>query len=122
MGFFAEGRLVVHRGEIWWASLPEPQGSGPGFRRPVVIVQSNPFNESRIRTVIVAVITSNLRLADAPGNVLLSIGETKLPRDSVINVSQILTLDKSFLTERVCMLPAEIMERVDAGLKLALGL
>jgi mRNA interferase MazF len=112
----------VRRGEIWWASLTEPQGSGPGFRRPVVVVQSNPFNESRIRTVIVAVITSNLRLSDAPGNVLLGTRESRLPRDSVINVSQILTIDKAFLTERVCILPAEIMGRIDAGLKLALDL
>ena len=122
MGFFAEGRLVVRRGEIWWASLPEPQGSGPGFRIPVVVIQSNSFNESRIRTVIVAVITSNLRLADAPANVLLSTGESRLPRDSVINVSQILTLDKSFLTERVSMLPTGVMERINAGLELALDL
>jgi len=112
----------VRRGEIWWASLPEPQGSGPGFRRPVLVIQSNPFNESRIRTVIVAVITSNLRLADAPGNVLLSAGESRLPRDSVINVSQILTIDNPFLTEWIWMLPAGIMERIAAGLKLALDL
>jgi mRNA interferase MazF len=112
----------VRRGEIWWASLPEPQGSGPGFRIPVVVIQSNSFNESRIRTVIVAVITSNLRLADAPANVLLSTGESRLPRDSVINVSQILTLDKSFLTERVSMLPTGVMERINAGLELALDL
>jgi mRNA interferase MazF len=112
----------VRRGEIWWASLPEPQGSGPGFRRPVLVIQSNPFNESRIRTVIVAVITSNLRLADAPGNVLLNTGESRLPRASVINVSQILTLDKSFLTERVSMLPIGVIERINAGLELALDL
>lgn len=112
----------MRRGEIWWASLPEPQGSGPGFRRPVVVVQSNSFNESRISTVIVAVVTSNLRLADAPGNVLLEKGETMLPRDSLINVSQVLTVDKSFLTERVTTLRDETMAAVDAGLKLALCL
>jgi len=122
VGFLAQGRLVVWRGEIWWASLPDPRGSGPGLRRPVLVIQSNPFNESQIRTVIVAIITSNLRLADAPGNVLLERVESGLPRDSVVNVSQILTVDKSFLTERVRMLRTETIGRVDAGLKLALGL
>lgn len=112
----------MRRGEIWWASLPDPQGSGPGFRRPVLVIQNDPFNASRIRTVIVATITSNLRLAEAPGNVLLDMGESGLPRDSVINVSQVLTLDKSFLTERVSALQSEAMARVDNGLKLVLGL
>jgi mRNA interferase MazF len=112
----------VLRGEIWWASLPEPRGSGPGLRRPVLVVQSDPFNESRIHTVIVATVTSNLRLVNAPGNVLLERSEFGLPRDSVINVSRILTVDKSFLTERVGTLRNELMLRVDAGLKLALGL
>lgn len=112
----------MHRGEIWWASLPDPQGSGPGFRRPVLVVQDNPFNESRIRTVAVAAVTSNLRLADAPGNILLYQDESRLPRDSVINVSQILTVDKAFLAEQVSVLRADVMARVDAGLKLVLGL
>ena len=111
----------MRRGEVWWASLPEPRGSGPGFRRPVLVIQSDPFNESRINTVIVAVVTSNLRLADAPGNVLLERRQSRLPRDSVINVSQILTIDKAFLTERVSLLRTEIMARVEAGLKLVLG-
>ncbi len=112
----------MRRGEIWWASLPDPQGSGPGFRRPVLVVQDNPFNESRIRTVVVAAVTSNLRLAEAPGNILLSHDESRLPRDSVINVSQILTVDKAFLAEQVNVLRADVMARVDAGLKLVLGL
>ena len=112
----------MQRREIWWASLPRPSGSAPGFRRPVLVIQSDPFNESRISTVVVAVVTSNLRLADAPGNILLEKSDSGLPRDSVINVSQILTIDKSFLTERVSQLPREIMARVEAGLKLALGL
>lgn len=112
----------MRRGEIWWASLPYPQGSGPGYRRPVVVVQSNPFNESRISTVVVAAVTSNRRLAEAPGNVLLSEDESGLTRDSVINVSQILTVDKSFLTEQVSVLRADVMARVDAGLRLVLGL
>ena len=122
MGLYVERRLVVLRGEIWWASLPEPRGSGPGFRRPVVIVQSDPFNESLIGTVIVAVITSNLRLASAPGNVSLENRESGLPKDSVINISQILTVDKSFLTEQVSTLPDQVMIRLGAGLRLVLGL
>ena len=95
----------MRRGEVWWATLPEPTGSGPGHRRPVLIVQANEFNESRIQTVIVAAMTSNLRLAEAPSNVLCRTGETQLPRDSVINVSQLLTVDKSLLTERLAALP-----------------
>ena len=110
------------RGEVWWASLPPPVGSGPGFRRPVVVLQSDPFNQSRISTVVVAAVTTNLRLADAPGNVLLQQGISGLPRDSTINVSQILTVDKSFLTERVGALPQDILTRVESGLRLVLGL
>ena len=112
----------MQRGEIWWASLPRPQGSGPGGRRPVLVIQSDPFNESRISTVIVGVVTSNQRLADAPGNVLLPSTVSNLREDSVVNVSQVLTVDKSYLTERVCLLPTEFMDSVDAGLKLVLGL
>jgi mRNA interferase MazF len=111
----------VRRGEVWWASLPEPGGSRPGFRRPVLVIQSDSFNESRINTVIVAVVTSNVRLAQAPGNVLLERRQSRLPRNSVINVSQILTIDKVYLTERVSLLRPEIMARVEAGLKLVLG-
>ncbi len=87
----------MRRGELWWASLSDPLGSAPGFRRPVVVIQCDSFNESRINTVVVAAVTSNLRLAKTPGNVLLDSGESNLPRDSVVNVSQILTIDKSFL-------------------------
>ena len=112
----------MRRGEIWWAALPDPQGSGPGLRRPVLVIQDNPFNESRIRTVVVAAVSSNLRLAEAPGNVLLNEDESKLPKDSVINVSQILAVDKSFLTEQVSVLRADVMASVDAGLRLVLGL
>jgi mRNA interferase MazF len=112
----------VRRGEVWWASLPEPGGSGRGFRRPVLVIQSDPFNESRINTVIVAVVTSILQLAHAPGNVLLARRQSRLPRDSVINVSQILTIDKAFLTARVGLVRTEIMSRVEVGLKLVLGL
>jgi mRNA interferase MazF len=112
----------MRRGEIWWASLPNPQGSGPGFRRPVVIVQSNPFNESRIQTVVVAVITSNLTLAAAPGNVRLSARQTKLARDSVVNVSQIITVDRSVLSECVGRVSPQRMSDIDAGLRLVLAL
>ena len=112
----------MRRGEVWWASLPDPLGSGPGYRRPVVIIQSNPFNESRINTVIVALITSNLRLAIAPGNVLVGQGESMLPQDSVVNVSQVLTLDRILLTEFVGNLPGWIMDTVDDGLRLAMDL
>jgi mRNA-degrading endonuclease toxin of MazEF toxin-antitoxin module len=91
----------VRRGEIWWASLPDPLGSGPGFRRPVVVVQANPFNESKIQTVVIAIITSNLALSTAPGNVRLSARQSKLPKDSVVNVSQIMTLDWLYLQQPI---------------------
>ena len=110
----------MRRGEIWWASLPEPTGSGPGHRRPVVIAQADSFNQSRIQTVIVAVITSNLRLADAPGNVLLRARESRLKRDSVVNVSQLLTLDRSLLTARVGRLPPTQLQQFADGLRLIL--
>ena len=112
----------MRRGELWWASLSDPLGSAPGFRRPVVVIQCDPFNESRINTVLVAAVTSNLRLAKAPGNVLLDSGVSNLPRNSVVNVSQILTVDKSFLAQRVSLLADEVMTRVDAGVRLVLAL
>jgi mRNA interferase MazF len=110
------------RGEIWWASLPEQIGSGPGFRRPVLIVQSNPFNSSRIATVIVAVITSNLRLSAAPGNVEIAKRESGLGKTSVVNVSQVLTLDRTLLTERVRRLSDKKMVEINQGLRTVLGL
>ena len=113
---------MIERGEIWWAELREPAGSEPGYRRPLVIVQSNDFNKSRINTVLALVLTSNLKLADAPGNVLLPKKVTGLPKDSIANVSQIITIDRHFLTDRIGSLPAEIMRRVDNGLRLALSL
>jgi mRNA interferase MazF len=113
---------VIRRGEVWWASLSEPEGSEPGYRRPVVVVQSNEFNESRIQTVVAVALTTNLRLAAAPGNVLCSKSDTGLPRESVINVSQILTLNKIRLTQRVGKLPARQLRAVEAGLKSVLGL
>jgi len=110
------------RGEIWWADLPNPRGSEPGFRRPVLVVQADSFNQSRIQTVIVAAITGNLRLADAPGNVSLPRHASGLPRDSVVNVSQLVTLDRGFLTEPAKKLPTALLRAVDDGLRLALGL
>lgn len=112
----------MKRGDIWWANLPPPSGSGPGYRRPVLVIQSNAFNESKISTVLVAVITSNLALSDAPGNVRLSKSSGDLSKVSVVNVSQLLTMDRGLLGKRVGALPARIMQRVDAGLKLALSL
>jgi mRNA interferase MazF len=112
----------MKRGEVWWASLPAPTGSGPGFRRPVIVVQSNPFNQSRIATVIVAIVTSNLTLADAPGNVRVNKSESGLAKPSIVNVSQLVTLDRELLTQRIRGLPGDTMRQIDEGLRLALGL
>jgi mRNA interferase MazF len=112
----------MRRGELWWASLPDPAGSGPGYRRPYLIVSANSFNQSRINTVIAAVITSNLRLADAPGNVRLPIRGTGLSKPSVVNISQIVTIDKAFFTERVGRVAPALLAAVDDGLRLALSL
>jgi len=112
----------MRRGEIWWASVGEPQGSGLGYRRPVLIVQSNAFNESAIRTSICAAMTSNMRLADAPGNVRVTRRVSGLPQESVVNVSQLITLDKQRLTEKVGRLPAESLRDVEAGIRLVLAL
>jgi mRNA interferase MazF len=112
----------VKRGEIWWADLPEPRGSEPGFRRPALIIQADSFNQSGIQTVIVAVIAGNLRLAEAPGNVLIPARFSGLPRDSVVNVSQLLALDRSFLTEHVGELSGRLLADVKAGLRLVLDL
>ncbi|QOC24081.1 type II toxin-antitoxin system PemK/MazF family toxin [Wenzhouxiangella sp. AB-CW3] len=112
----------MKRGEIWWASLPEPTGSGPGFRRPVLVVQSNPFNSSRIATVVVAAITSNLRLSAAPGNARITKRESGLGKASVVNVSQVLTLDRTRLTEQVRRLSEKRMLEIDQGLRVVLGL
>ena len=112
----------MRRGDIWWASLPDPHGSGPGYRRPVVIVQSDPFNESRINTVVVAAMTSNLNLTAAPGNVFVERSISKLPDDSVADVSQVLTIDKHLLTEEVGKLPDRILDTIDDGLRLVLNL
>lgn len=112
----------MYRGEIWWADLPDPVASEPAYRRPVLIIQDDTFTQSRLRTVIVVIITSNIELANAPGNVLLAGDATGLPRDSVANVSQIFTVDKAFLTERIGTLPASLQEEVDEGLRAVLYL
>ena len=114
--------MVIKRGEVWWASLRAPTGSEPGFRRPVLVVQSNAFNRSKIGTVIAAVITSNIGLAAAPGNVQLTKAQSGLRRDSVVNVSQIVTLDKSFLIEQAGRISAAKQQEIDQGLQLILGL
>ena len=114
--------MVIQRGDIWWASLAAPTGSSPGYRRPVLVVQSNDFNRSRIATIIAAVITSNPRLAHAPGNVVLPKKVSRLPHESVVNVSQLITLDKRFLTERVGTVPQRYLKQIDAGLRLVLSL
>jgi mRNA interferase MazF len=114
--------MELGRGDIWWADLPEPDGSAPGYRRPVLVVQSDTFNRSRLATVTVVALTANLRLLDAPGNVLLPSRVAGLPRDSVANVSQVLTIDRGRLTERVRRLPSPVVAQVDDGLRLALAL
>ena len=110
------------RGEIWWASLPAPTASELGYRRPLLIIQSDDFNRSKISTIIAVVISSNLRLAGAPGNVLLARKSTRLPKKSVANVSQLITIEKSFLTERTGSLTPELLREVEAGIRLALSL
>ena len=110
------------RGEIWWADLGLPFGSEPGFRRPVLVVQDDAFNTSRIQTTVVVSITSNTALAEAPGNILLAEAESGLSKRGVINVSQIVTLDKRRLVARVGSLPKRLMDDVDVGLGLVLGL
>lgn len=113
--------MVIARGEVWWADLPEPSGSEPGFRRPVVVVQGDAFNRSHISTVVCVPLTSNLRWAGAPGNVPLPARLTGLPKDSVANVTQVVTLDRSSLTDRVGMLPDAKLELVLFGIDVVLG-
>jgi mRNA interferase MazF len=114
--------VVVERRDVWWADLEEPRGSEPGFTRPILLVQADAFNRSRLRTVLGLVLSSNPKLLDAPGNVLLPSKDTGLPKDSVANVTQIVTLDEDYLTERAGRLPPRLMVQVDAGLKLVLDL
>ncbi len=112
----------ARRGEIWWASLPEPSGSEPGYRRPVVVLQADSFNSSQIRTVIAVGLTTNLNRAGAPGNVLLLSRQTRLPKDCVANISQLITVDKSDLLEWVGPLPSQLLQRIEDGLPLILDL
>jgi mRNA interferase MazF len=114
--------LVIQRGEIWWADLDDPAGSAPAYRRPVVVVQAESFNRSRIETIVAVALSSNLRLVAAPGNVLLERKVSMLAKDSVANVSQLVTLDRTYLTERVAKLPTRTMAAIDAGLRLVLDL
>jgi mRNA interferase MazF len=110
------------RGELWWADLGIPFGSEPGFRRPVLVVQADAFNKSRINTVVCVPLTSTLKLAEAPGNVLLTSRDTGLGRDSVAVVSQLTVLDKTRLVEPVGKLAKKALQNVEAGIKLVLGL
>jgi len=114
--------VVIERGQIWWADLGEPAGSEPGFRRPVLVVQNDAFNRSRLRTVLAIVLSSNLRLVDAPGNVLIPAKASALPKDSVANVSQIVTIDCDFLTELAGRVRGQQMRDVENGLRLVLDL
>ena len=113
--------MVIAQGEVWWAELPEPRGSEPWYRRPVVVVQGDSFNRSALRTAVCVPLTSNLRWADAAGNVLLSSGATGLPRDSVANVSQLLTVDQTTLTDRVGRVPQSSLALVLRGIDVMLG-
>ena len=112
----------IRRGEIWWADLPGPRRSEPGYRRPVLIVQPDSFNRSQIQTAIVVAITTNIELAQAPGNVLLPARSAGLSRDSVVNVSQLLTLDRGLLTEHAGTLSPRLQRSVDEGLRTVLQL
>jgi mRNA interferase MazF len=112
---------VVAQGEVWWADLPDPTGSGPGFRRPIVVLQGDALNRSRLPTVVCVPLTSNLRWADAPGNVLLRARSTGLTKDSVANLSQVIAIDKILLSERVGRVSRTQVELLLAGLDLVLG-
>jgi mRNA interferase MazF len=114
--------VVIERGQIWWADFGEPSGSEPGFRRPVLVVQSDAFNRSRLRTVVAVVLTSNLRLVEAPGNVLVPAKTSGLPKDSVVNVSQIITVDRDFLSEPAGRIRGQLLKDVENGLRLVLAL
>jgi len=112
--------MVIRQGDIYWIDLGEPVGSGPGFRHPHVVVQNDVFNRSRIHTVIVCALTSNVRLAEAPGNVLLEPGEANLPKQSVVNISQLFTVDKRQLEEKIGALDASRMREILDGVRLIL--
>ncbi len=113
--------MTIAQGDVWWADLPEASGSGPGFRRPVVVVQGDALNRSRIASVVCVALTSNLKWATAPGNILLPSSATGLPKESVANVSQLVTLDKTDLTERTGKLSRSKLELVLSGIDVVLG-
>jgi mRNA interferase MazF len=113
--------MVIAQGEVWWADLAEPIGSAPGYRRPVIVLQSDPLNRSQIATVVCVALTSNLRWSLAPGNVLLTAKHTGLDRDSVANVSQIVTIDKRQLIERAGKVPTRQMDGIFSGIDLVMG-
>jgi mRNA interferase MazF len=114
--------MVIQRGEIWWTNLPAPLASEPGYRRPIIIIQSNDFNLSNIATVIAVVITSNIKLAQAPGNIFLPQKVSGLIKDSVVNISQIITVDKTFLSECVAILPQNYIRQIEESVRLVLSL
>lgn len=114
--------MRLRRGEIWWAELGEPRGSEPGFRRPVLVVQEDAYNESGLATVIVLSLTSEVRYAEMPGNVLLTQDQSGLGRDSIVNVTQVTTMDRSWLESRVGKLRKSVMSQIDYGLRLVLGI
>lgn len=112
--------MVINQGDVYWVDLGEPSGSAPGYRHPHLVIQNNVFNRSRINTAVVCVLTSNLKRAKAPGNVLLEKGEGNLPKQSVVNVSQIYTVDKGDLVEKIGRLSRRRMQQALAGVMLAL--
>jgi mRNA interferase MazF len=114
--------VVIERGDVWWADLGDPGGSEAGFRRPVVVVQADAFNRSKLKTVVAVVLTTNMRLVEAPGNVLILPKASGLPRDSVANVSQLITVDRTFLIERTGRLRGVPLRDIDSGLRLVLSL
>lgn len=114
--------MVIERGGIYWANLGQPVGSRPANRRPVLVIQSDSYNESRLATALVAVVTSNTALATMPGNVFLPTTATGLPRDSVVNVTALATLNKSGLSEKVGQVPSRLLDDVDRGLRRVLSL
>lgn len=113
---------MIRRGEIWFAELREPIGSEPGYRRPVIILQSDEFNRSRIATVIAVAVTSNIKLAEAPGNVFLHRKQTGLSKHSVANISQIITIDRNILTDRIGFLSQNLLKQIEDGVRLILHL
>ena len=112
--------MVINQGDVFWVELEEPSGSEPGYRHPHVVIQNNVFNQSRINTVVVCVLTSNLKRADAPGNILLESGEANLPKPSIVNISQIFTVDKQVLDEKIGTLSRKCVWQILDGLDLLL--